>query len=81
MTEPYDAMDSKPTDAVKSCGSCRFSTPGIGVDNKIDFHVRTCKWGPPTPHLVQTNQGMQVMNVYPTMRAADWCHRFEAKLQ
>ena len=57
------------------CERCKWHAAVAGAP-----HVE-CRRNPPSPHLLQTNRGMQTMCVFPIVAPDAWCGCFERSIE
>lgn len=64
---------------ITTCGTCRFSTPALGADRKIDFARRLCKFLPPHPMLLPRpdGNGLTLQFIWPILDTGQNCGQWQ----
>ena len=58
------------------CANCKFfkETPLEGKDQGL------CRANPPKQHALGSQQGVQFVSTFPSIKKEDWCGRFEPEV-
>jgi hypothetical protein len=77
MKEKFEVIGEISTLPEKCCGKCDHGRPKLDSVNLRS--MVECFFGPPTPVLVGTPQGVQIQSLHPVLAPESDCDQFKAQ--